>query len=279
MSSGAYAQLHQPRLAEIVADALRQRILDGHLADGELLANQENLLSEFAVSRPSLREALRILEAEGLITVRRGNVGGAVVHQPQARHAAYTLALVLQARQVPLDDVGNALKQLEGTCAGLCAGRADRADAVVPILRDCNVRAAAAIDDELGYVAATADFHSSMVNACGNETMRLMVGSLESLWLSHVHAWAKTTTQAGLFPDRAYRAEGLQVHERITELIEAGDVTEVVRLAESHFDPQQFYLSATDGSRGVDASTMRAPGRTATPGAIRGEEKGIAEHE
>jgi DNA-binding FadR family transcriptional regulator len=89
------AQLHQPRVAELVADALRQRILGGDLTDGQLLPNQENLLTEFSVSKPSLREALRILEAEGLITVRRGNVGGAVIHQPQARHAAYTLALVL----------------------------------------------------------------------------------------------------------------------------------------------------------------------------------------
>lgn len=272
MTSAAFAQLHQPRLAEIVADTLRQRILDGELADGQLLPNQENLLAEFTVSRPSLREALRMLEAEGLITVRRGNVGGAVVHQPQARHAAYTLALVLQARQVPLDDVGGALKQLEGTCAGLCAGRADRGEYVVPILRDCNERAAAALDDELGYVAATADFHSNMVNSCGSETMRLIVGSLESMWLSHVHAWARTTTQAGVFPDRAYRADGLKVHERITALIEAGDVAEAARLAEAHFDPRQFYLSGSDGTRRVDASTMRAPGRTATPGAIRGED-------
>lgn len=271
MSSAAFSQLHQPRLAEIIADTLRQRILEGQLADGQLLPNQEHLVSEFTVSRPSLREALRILEAEGLITVQRGNVGGAVVHLPQARHAAYTLALVLQARHARLDDVGNVLKRLEGTCAGLCAARPDRVDQIVPILRDCNARAAVSLDDEMSYVGATADFHRNMVNCCGSETMRLIVGSLESMWLSHVHAWAKTTTQAGIFPNRDYRARGLAAHERITDLIAAGDIAESGRQAEAHFDPQQFYLTASDASWRVDASTMRAPGRTATPGDVRGD--------
>jgi GntR family transcriptional regulator, transcriptional repressor for pyruvate dehydrogenase complex len=262
VTSSIPVQLRQPRLAELVADALRQRILDGVLADGQLLPNQESLLTEFTVSKPSLREALRILEAEGLITVRRGNVGGAVVHRPQARHAAYTLALVLQARGALLADVSAALKQLEGTCAGLCAGRPDRASSVVPVLRDCNRRAAAALDDELAYVAATADFHRNLVSCCGNSTMALIVGSLESLWLGHVQTWAETTTKAGIFPSPGYRRQGLDVHEEITGLIEAGEVVAAAELAETHFDPEQFYSATLDGHRGVDASVLRAPGRT-----------------
>lgn len=269
MSNPAFAQqLHQPRLAELVADALRQRILDGELVDGQLLPNQESLLTEFNVSKPSLREAQRILEAEGLITVRRGNVGGAVVHRPQARHAAYTLALVLQTRHVPLDDVSSALKQLEGTCAGLCAARPDRAHTVVPVLRGCNERAAAALGDELAYVAATADFHRNMVGCCGSATMGIIVGTLESLWLAHVQSWAETTTQAGVFPTPEYRRHGLDVHEEITGLIEAGEVVAAAELAEAHFDPEQFYSATMDG-RPVNASVLRAPGRSSDSPAVR----------
>lgn len=257
------AQLHQPRLAEIVADTLRARILDGDLQDGALLPNQETLLAEFGVSKPSLRQALRILETEGLITVRRGNVGGAQIHRPQARHAAYTMALVLQARHVSIDDVGAALKELESTCAGLCAGRVDRANTVVPELRECNERAAAAMDDELAYVQATADFHRRMVSGCGNETMRLLVGSLEAVWLTHVEQWAKSTSKAGTFPDRPYRLRGLRTHERLTALIEKGDVAKASNLAEEHFEPKQFY-STTPGPRArVSANALRAPMRLA----------------
>src|SRR5882724_6325161 len=102
-------RLRQPRLAEMVADGLRERILSGELGDGAMLPKQDDLLAEFRVSPPSIREALRILETEGLITVQRGNVGGAVVHRPQQSKAAYMLGLVLQSRAVPLQDVVTAM--------------------------------------------------------------------------------------------------------------------------------------------------------------------------
>ena len=66
----------QPRLAELIASELREQILNGVHTNG-LLPKQDDLVAMFGVSAPPLREALRILEGEGLITVRRGKVGGA----------------------------------------------------------------------------------------------------------------------------------------------------------------------------------------------------------
>ncbi|HRE03853.1 MAG TPA: GntR family transcriptional regulator, partial [Ilumatobacteraceae bacterium] len=76
MSSTSPAKMHlrQPRLAEMVADVLRQRILSGELGDGSIIGKQEELIEEFNVSKPSIREALRILETEGLISVQRGKL-------------------------------------------------------------------------------------------------------------------------------------------------------------------------------------------------------------
>ncbi|GLZ02734.1 hypothetical protein Acsp03_02010 [Actinomadura sp. NBRC 104412] len=261
MSTEPSTPLHQPRLAELIADKLRRRILTGRLPDGALLPNQDSLLAEFKISKPSLREALRILEAEGLITVRRGNVGGAYVHRPQARHAAYSLSLVLQAQQATLADVGGALKNLEGTCAELCARRDDRATEVVPYLREANERARETLDDVLVYVDAMADFHRGLVDRCGNTTLRLISGSVEALWLAHVQDWATMSTRAGTFPDRDYRLRGLETHERITDLIAAGAVEEAGRLAHAHFDPDQFYSDPQDAGRTIDASVLKAPGR------------------
>src|SRR6201996_595515 len=110
----------------MVADGLRERILSGELADGAMLPKQDDLLAEFRVSPPSIREALRILETEGLITVQRGNVGGAIVHRPQPAKAAYMLGMVLQSRAVDLLDVQNALRSLEPVCAAAAASRPDR---------------------------------------------------------------------------------------------------------------------------------------------------------
>ena len=132
----ARRQFTQPRVAEMVAEILRSRIVDGALPDGSMLPKQDDLIEEFQVSlRPLFREALRILENEGLISVRRGNVGGAGVHVPTSENAARTLGLVLQARQVDLDDLADALAVIEPACAAHCALRADRHAALDPAAR------------------------------------------------------------------------------------------------------------------------------------------------
>ena len=82
-------RLSARRTAEIIADELRRQIIEGELADGDLLPRQEVLVEQFNVSLVSLREALRILETEGLLSVRRGNRGGAVVHAPAKASAAF----------------------------------------------------------------------------------------------------------------------------------------------------------------------------------------------
>jgi len=122
----ARRRLGARRTAEIVADELRRQIIDGELSDGDLLPRQEVLVEQFRVSLVSLREALRILETEGLVSVRRGNRGGAVGHAPAKASAAYMLGLLLQSDTVPLSDLGAALQELEPMCAVLAARRADR---------------------------------------------------------------------------------------------------------------------------------------------------------
>jgi DNA-binding FadR family transcriptional regulator len=239
--SAASMQLHQPRLAEMVAEVLRERILTGVLQDGDFLPRQEDLLQEFRVSRPSLREALRILEAEGLITVRRGNRGGAVVHSPQAHNAGYTIGLVLKAQQVPLSDLGVALGRLEPLCAAMCASRKDRKKTVLPRLRAAHEATIAAVDDDLEFTRLARRFHEVLVDTCGNETLKLAVGALESVWSGQEEEWAERASAEGGFPGRERRLEGLRAHERLIELIEAGDEAAVASVAQRHLDATQRY--------------------------------------
>ena len=101
------------RAADVVADRIRELIVSGELADGERLPRLDLLLDEFGISGPSMREALRMLESEGLITVQRGSVGGAIVHRPSYKAAAYTMALVLRSRDTEVADVAESLALLE----------------------------------------------------------------------------------------------------------------------------------------------------------------------
>jgi GntR family transcriptional regulator, sialic acid-inducible nan operon repressor len=87
--------LRPPKTAELVAHHLRKRIVRGELCEGESLPSEATLTEQFGVSRPTLREAFRVLETEQLITVRRGARGGAAVHAPStsmvARYAGFYL--------------------------------------------------------------------------------------------------------------------------------------------------------------------------------------------
>jgi len=233
--------MHQPRLAEMVADVLRDRIVSGQLGDGAWLPRQEDLLQEFRVSRPSLREALRILEAEGLITIHRGNRGGATVHVPRVGNAAYSVGLVLQSRGVRLADVRDALQAIEPVCAGLCAAREDRYETVLPLLRALHQEAVDSVGDPLQFTAKSRRFHEGLVDSCGNETLKLVVGALESLWTSREEAWAREADMAGGFPDSKRRLTGTRAHERIIKYIEDGDVDRVQRQVRLHLESSLVY--------------------------------------
>src|SRR4051812_12776412 len=167
----ARRRLSARRTAEIVADELRRQIIDGELSDGDLLPRQEVLVEQFNVSLVSLREALRILETEGLVSVRRGNRGGAVVHAPAKASAASMLGLLLQSDSVPLADLGTALQELEPMCAALAARREDRGENLVPNLRQFNAEMAEHIDDGARFTEIGGRFHDEVVRGCGNHTM------------------------------------------------------------------------------------------------------------
>jgi GntR family transcriptional repressor for pyruvate dehydrogenase complex len=254
-------RLRQPRLAEMVAEGLRDRILSGELADGSMLPKQDDLLIEFRVSPPSIREALRILETEGLITVQRGNVGGAVVHRPQPAKTAYMLAMVLQSRSVDLLDVQTAMRHLEPVCVAACASQADRETTILPRLK-ANIDASRAnIDNADIYIGLARQFHVELVEGCGNETMSLIIGALEQLWSAQVDRLARKPAQHGAFADRAVRLSTLKDHEKIYRLIAKGDVAGAERAGRDHYSDAaqeiEGWQHAFDLGAIIDASSLR----------------------
>ena len=70
--AGLTPRLHVPKTSEIVADKIRAQIIRGELNEGDTLPPEGQLMDSLGISRPTLREAFRILEAEGLISVVRG---------------------------------------------------------------------------------------------------------------------------------------------------------------------------------------------------------------
>src|SRR5690242_18332590 len=98
-------EVRVPKAAELVAGHLRRLIVRGVLRDGEALPHEPVLTQQFGVSRPTLREALGVLESQRLIRVHRGSGGGAHVQAPDADVVARYAGLVLEFRHATLQDV------------------------------------------------------------------------------------------------------------------------------------------------------------------------------
>jgi GntR family transcriptional repressor for pyruvate dehydrogenase complex len=225
----------------MVAGNLRERIVDGTLPDGGDLPTLDRLVEEFSVSPPSIREALRILENERLITVRRGSVGGAIIHRPKAEAAAYMFGLVLQASQTRTTDLASALSELTTVCAGMCARRKDRRKKVIPALRKSISQALVNIDDSVEMEKWARQFHTELIRGSGNETMVLVSTTLEQLWSRQSAAWTYRVTHAEEVPGRDLRQRGFEEHQAIADAIDDGDAPLAEKLYREHVAGPEIY--------------------------------------
>jgi GntR family transcriptional regulator, transcriptional repressor for pyruvate dehydrogenase complex len=205
-----------------IADELRRLILSGELSEGDSLGHEPELVERFGVSRPSLREALRILEAEGLITVVRGVLGGVVVHEPHERMAARTAALVLQARNVGLADVHEARMLIEpGAVRVVAASRFRRAAAdELQALIDEQLRS---IAEPEAFAPANARFHDRLVALAGNQTLTIVARILNEIV---ERAVLSITKSRGPHGSVATRRRALRTQEEVVSLIRAGKAPE-----------------------------------------------------
>jgi GntR family transcriptional regulator, transcriptional repressor for pyruvate dehydrogenase complex len=235
--------LRTPRVAEAVAAQLRLRIIEGDLADGSELPPENILLSEFPASRPSLREAFRILETEGLLTVRRGKRGGTVINSPTPETAAYHMGLLMHADAVSVTDLAAARNLIEPLCAEQAARRDDHAE-VGASLRACNARAEAVLHDEAAFTDAAVQFHEALVDAAGNHTLRVIAGMLESVWSVQERDWAREAAEGKSYPETALREAVIRAHAAISDAIGTGDAEAAVRVTKAHLDASQLYVAS-----------------------------------
>ncbi|CAN5517028.1 GntR family transcriptional regulator [soil metagenome] len=254
-------RIRQPRVAEIVASRLRDDILSGRLKEGDILPSQESLFGEFGVSPPALREAIHLLETDGLVSVRRGNVGGAVVHLPSAERTAHMISMVLQARASTPADVSGALMHLEPICAGMCAGREDRLTEVVPHLEIELAAQTEQFDDASQFVPNARRFHEALVSRCGNEPMILLIGSLELIWSAHESAvWSDDGGAPRPSGDstsaRQTRRAALRDHQRLLDAIRDGNVARAVRIAQDHLAAARSNTLAFGSDKIIEAKLI-----------------------
>ena len=227
---------------QLIADEVRSLIIAGELTEGASLGHEPELVARFGVSRPSLREALRILEAEGLIAVVRGVRGGVVVHAPHPRMVARTMSVVLEARETTLDDVFETLTGIEAGAARAIATMRRRRG-IAGALRDIVDAEVKRLADPDAFGASIDAFHRRLVAETGNRATTVVAESLHEI----LRRTAGPTERAAGLEPIAGRRRIVRSQERLLELIEAGAALEAEAHWRAHMERVGRTLLVPDG--------------------------------
>jgi DNA-binding FadR family transcriptional regulator len=173
-----------PKVSHLVAVDLRHLILTGQLAADERLPPEPELAAAFSVSKETLREALRILESQSLLEIRRGRGGGPVVRRPGIDAVSRYVALLLQLRGATLAQLEEARALVEPPAAEQLALRADADD--VGTLVDAHDRERAAAGDPAAFADAVASFDQSVTERSSNRSLGVIAGAFRDVHAGQV---------------------------------------------------------------------------------------------
>lgn len=227
-----------PKTAELIADQLRSRIVRGVLKEGDALPTEVELVKQFGVSRPTLREAFRILESESLIVVRRGSRGGVLVSSPETSVAARDFGLLLQMSGTTLADVYEARKIFEPAAAEMLARRSTAED--VAELTAAADAVAALVDagtehaDFGEWSAAVFRFHDVILERSGNNTVALVGAVLREVVTRHMTRAVMTSTDRAAI-EKQFRTTVRAFH-KFVKLIESRQAEEARQFWTAHME-------------------------------------------
>jgi DNA-binding FadR family transcriptional regulator len=206
----------------------------GEVAEGALLPPEAELMHRFGVSRPTLREAFRVLESESLIEVQRGVRGGARFTRPKRDTLARYAGVILEYEDVTLKDVYDARAALETPM-------------VVALARSRNRAAIAELESlveaEVGStgvegVDLRTDFHAAIARLSGNRTLQMV-----SEMLHHIIEKANRSLQPTTGPRHEHAGRrASKTHRAVLDLIKAGDEEKAAALWNRHLQKAEEYV-------------------------------------
>jgi DNA-binding FadR family transcriptional regulator len=211
------------KTGEMIASYLRSKIVRGELAEGDSLPSEVELMRQFDVSRPTLREAFRILETESLIVIKRGS-RGARITAPRVEVAARYVGLLMQTSGTTLADVYEARSLIEPAAVALLARRrtpADLADLAACIDElEALVGSGRVPADVVAWTKGAQRFHDLIMKRAGNRTL-----AIQSMVLREVvetHLLLATRDSAAVATVRNF-SKLIRSYRKLLRLVQAGD--------------------------------------------------------
>jgi DNA-binding FadR family transcriptional regulator len=208
-----FASIKQPKAAQQVAELIRSAIRTGELRDGDRLPPERQLIEQFGFSRAVVREALRMLEDEGLITLHAGRNGGAIICRPGTERLTRGFDMLLRLQRTSQEEFYEARRLLEPLLVDLAIERATDAD--LAALRSClepPTGHTGADDAEPASNSTTRlRFHRTLAEAAHNNVLAVIMNLVMEMCLRR--------SKTGEFEPTHL----VQVHAAIIDAIQARD--------------------------------------------------------
>lgn len=185
MTGMAFTPVRQARASGEIVSQIERAIFDGDLKAGDRLESERELAERFGVSRITVRDALRVLEARGLVYVKVGASGGAFVTETNADQVAESISTMILLRKMTLSGVAEARTIVETATSELAAERAD-AGAIERIERSVE-KGRAVVREQAPHTEASMDFHVAVADASGNELLKATVAAYRDLLIQTLH--------------------------------------------------------------------------------------------
>jgi len=215
---------------ELVARTMREQILRGELSVGQRLPPEDELTEQFGIARTTLREALRVLESQGLIVIRRGRGGGPEVTHPDLRPASSALAVALQLDGVTVGDLDDARRLIEPRVAAQLAATHDVADIVAIEAAIDTAHEAAERNDVRAFGMAADGVHATIMERSLNRTLAMIARLLRDLQRDYY-------VQAGGRATQSQMRKAVRSYRKLVNYIREGDA----EAAEQHWTAQMSY--------------------------------------
>ncbi|MCV0396002.1 MAG: FCD domain-containing protein [Rhizobiaceae bacterium] len=166
---GILEPINVPKASDVLANRLRDLILGGHIAPGESLPTERELVQESRLSRSSVREALRVLEVEGLISTRPGRSGGSTVQLPGRGSVSRSMQLFVRSHAIRLESLLECRLAVEPFLAGLAA--TNHTEKELEELGEIHERFVLSVDNVAAYKRINLDWHLALARASRNEVL------------------------------------------------------------------------------------------------------------
>lgn len=252
-SGGKDQRIHVPKTSEVVADRIRAQIIRGEMGEGDSLPPEGQLMESLGISRPTLREAFRILETEGLISVVRGSRTGAKVHKPSVDLVSRYAGYVLESQGATIADLYQTRLAIEPSVVRWLA--TDKgAGALRPLYElIAEMEALLAAKEHDTFISRIEIFHQTLVAASGLKTLTFLSRMLQNLAGQQQQEFQRRHPQS--LDVRLKRARaGVRSYQKLLDLISAGAVEEAVAHWRLHLrNANDTWTSDGEGQRVVDS--------------------------